>query len=100
MNSWEYHRQDAGEPQARMPALPLTPKERPVYTIADQMAAKLYIDATLVVQTSGTSDQVIEKVWFFPLPLGGVREGAKLDADRPSPQPSPKGTGSTDFRLL
>ncbi|HMG74307.1 MAG TPA: hypothetical protein VK582_12465 [Pyrinomonadaceae bacterium] len=36
---------DAGGPQARMPALPRTPKERPVYTIADQMAAKLYIDA-------------------------------------------------------
>src|SRR6266550_1357944 len=80
-----------------MPALPLTPKERPVYTIADQMAAKLYIDATLVAQTSGTSDQVIERCLFsFPSLWEGLGEGAKLDADRPSPQPSPKGRGSTD----
>jgi hypothetical protein len=41
---------DASGPQTRMPALPR--KERPVYTIADQMAAKLYIDANSVAQTS------------------------------------------------
>src|SRR5216684_6706286 len=37
--------------------------------------------------------KLAEHARFLPLPLGGAREGAKLDAHKPSPQPPPKGRG-------
>src|SRR2546430_17432628 len=64
--------------------------------------------ALYVRQTTGASDslfKLIEGYGFFPPLWEGLGEGAKLDAHKPSPRPSPKGRGrknrpSTRFCLL
>jgi hypothetical protein len=42
--------------------------------------------------------ELIEPAWFLRSLCEGLAEGAKLDAHKPSPQPSPKGRGRKDFK--